>query len=246
MIDSFRIRTSGGFHFRQIQDQTDITSVVPSQVSGQEIDALSTRRYLAFLKETLTPKRFEHSLGVSQVMGELAQVYGIDRERAVTTGLLHDAAMDLTPVKQAEIISRANIEIRYECELNYSLYLHGPVSAYVVQYELEITDEIILDAIEMHTYYGNRVTFDDPICWCLRFADILEPNRTWSDVRWLRDNVSRLREVVYAGRMAEGALLQTGWLIKWFSEADMPIHPNMRRVYQDLLASLQVDDSFLE
>ena len=207
---------------------------------------MSSRQYLAFLEERLTPKRFEHSLGVSQVMGELAQVYALDREQSLTTGLLHDAAKDLTPVEQAEIISRANIEIRYECELDYSLYLHGPASAFVVQHELELTDEVILDAIEMHTYYGNRVTFDDPICWCLRFADILEPNRTWRNVRWFRDGVPRLREVVYAGRMAEGALLQTGWLVKWFSEAGMPVHPNMLRVYHDLLASLQVDDSFLE
>ena len=207
---------------------------------------MSSRQVLALLEERLTPKRFEHSLGVSQVMGELAQVYALDRVQSLTIGLLHDAAKDLTPVEQAEIISRANIEIRYECELNYSLYLHGPASAYLVHHELDITDEVILDAIEMHTYYGNKVTFDDPICWCLRFADILEPNRTWSDVRWLRDNVSRLREVVYAGRMTEGALLQTGWLAKWFSEADMPIHPNMQRVYHDLLASLHVDDSFLE
>lgn len=207
---------------------------------------MSTRSYLTFLKETLTPKRFEHSLGVAQVMGELAQVYALNRERAVTMGLLHDAAKDLTPPQQAEIISQANIEICYECELNYALYLHGPVSAYVVQHELGIADEAILDAIEMHTYYGNKATFDDPICWCLRFADILEPNRTWSGVRWLRDNVSRLRDVVYAGRMAEGALLQSGWLVKWFTEAGMPVHPNMQRVYRELSAALQVDDSFLE
>ena len=104
----------------------------PFQGSQPETDALSARRYLTFLKETLTPKRFEHSLGVAQVMGELAQVYALDQERAVVTGLLHDAAKDLGPPQQAEIISQANIEICYECELNYSLYLHGPVSAYVV------------------------------------------------------------------------------------------------------------------
>jgi HD superfamily phosphohydrolase len=30
-------------------------------------------RYLPFLKAILTPKRLEHSLGVMQVMGELAE-----------------------------------------------------------------------------------------------------------------------------------------------------------------------------
>jgi predicted HD superfamily hydrolase involved in NAD metabolism len=207
---------------------------------------LSFKRYLPFLERVLTPKRLEHSLGVMQVMGELAPVYAIDRDKALTTGLLHDAAKDLTPTRQTEIISQARIEIHHACDSNYLYYLHGPVGAYFVQRELGVSDPLILDAIATHTYYGNTDTFDSPICWCLRFADILEPARNWSRVRWLSNGVSRLREAVYAGHMAEGALLQTGWLIKWFGEENVPIHPNMERVYRELSATLNVDDSFLE
>lgn len=207
---------------------------------------MNTKYHLSFLQATLTPKRFEHSLGVMQVMGELAKVYEIDREKSLTTGLLHDAAKDLTPAQQAEVMSQANIEILYECELDYSLYLHGPVGAHFVQRELGITDPAILSAIRMHTYYGSGTAFNEPMCWCLRFADILEPTRDWGHVRWLRNGIPRLKETVYAGRMEEGALLQTGWLMKWFSEEGLPIHPNMKRVYEELSAALEVDDSFLE
>jgi len=56
--------------------------------------------------------------------------------------------------------------------------------------------------------------------------------------------VSKLREIVYAGRLDEGALLQTGWLIEWFEEDGKPVHPNMERVYQELSAKLEVPSDF--
>lgn len=207
---------------------------------------LSTDHYLPFLKRVLTPKRLEHSLGVMQVMGELAPVYDLDREKALITGLLHDAAKDLDPTQQKEIIQQSQVQIQYECESDYSRYLHGPVGAYFVRQEFGITDPLILDAIAMHTFCGEGANWNAPICWCLRFADILEPHRNWSKVRWLRNGAARLKEAVYAGRLAEGAFLQTGLLIKWWTEDKVAIHPHITRSYQELARALNLDDSFLE
>jgi predicted HD superfamily hydrolase involved in NAD metabolism len=190
--------------------------------------------YISFLKKVLTPSRLQHSLGVMQVMGELTDVYALDREKAITAGLLHDAGKDLPPAQQQQIIQEAGIEIDFPCDHNYLLYLHGPAGAYFVQKELGITDPLIIDAISMHTFYGNGENYDTPFLWCLRFADILEPNRNWSSVRWFRDGQSRLRQVVYAGKLEEGAFLQTGWLIKMFEENSFPVHPNIRRVFREL------------
>ena len=83
----------------------------------------------------------------------------------------------------------------------------------------------------MSTRYGRRALTrrqlercelqmrSEPICWCLRFSDLLEPTRDWSKVRWLGKGVVRLQEAAYAGRLAESAFLQTGWLIQRFGEA---------------------------
>jgi len=207
---------------------------------------LNAAQYLPYLEKKLTPGRLKHSLGVMQVMGELADIYAISPEQALTTGLIHDIAKDLTPAQQAGIIPRANIEISHECERDYSYHLHGPVGAYLAETELGVSDPVILNAIRTHTYYGNAATNDPSLCWCLRFADILEPSRNWQNVRWLRKGVPRLREVVYGGHLLEGALLQTGWLIQWFREDGAPLHPNMSRIYQELVNALQVDDAFLE
>lgn len=57
-------------------------------------------RYLPFLKGLLTPPRLQHSLGVMRVMAELAPIYSLDRAQAMTVGLLHDAARDLSSADQ--------------------------------------------------------------------------------------------------------------------------------------------------
>lgn len=209
------------------------------------LDQVVTAQYSPFLERVMTPKRLVHSLGVMGVMGELAEVYQLDPVAALTAGILHDAAKDLSPAQQTDILQRSNIEIRHECEWDYLHYLHGPIGAFFVEQELGLTDPLILAAITTHTYCGNASLFDAPLCWCLRIADLLEPGRDWSRVRWLRHGVTRLREAAYAGRLAEAAFLQTGWLIKWYSETDVSVHPNMVRVYRELSATLNVDDSFL-
>jgi predicted HD superfamily hydrolase involved in NAD metabolism len=180
-----------------------------------------------------------------QVMGELAEVYGLDREQSLTAGLLHDIAKDIPPDRQAALEREAKVELHFHCDRNYHFYLHGPIGAYLAKKELNIDDPLVLDAIGSHTYYGNGGNYHAPISWCLRFADILEPNRDWSLVRWLGKNMDRFTETVYSGELKTGAFLQTGWLIRWFEEDGMPIHPNMRRVYRELSVELNLDDSFL-
>ncbi|TLN08756.1 HD domain-containing protein [bacterium] len=195
-------------------------------------------RYLEFIERVTTPRRFRHSAGVMQVMGELAGVYGLDRDLAQTIGILHDAGKDLAPDAIETLIAEGRIEIQYDCEQNYVLYLHGPVGACFVRRELGISDDLILDAIRLHTFYGDGLHFNHPLIWCLRFSDLLEPNRDWSDWPRFQAGVETLREIVYAGRMDEGALLQASLLIDWFDEQGLPVHPHIRRTREELSAKL--------
>lgn len=201
---------------------------------------------MPFLEEVLTPSRLAHSLGVMQVMGELAEIYQLDQEKALTAGILHDAGKDLPVEKQNELIAAGNIQIDHECETNYVLYLHGPVSSFFVQTELGIHDKLILHAITGHTYFGNSPYFDHPLSWCLRFSDILEPTRNWEKEKIILNCAKRLRELVYGRQLKEAAFLQTGCLIKWFEEKGMPVHPRMRSIKQVFGKSLNLSDVFLE
>jgi predicted HD superfamily hydrolase involved in NAD metabolism len=201
--------------------------------------------YIPFLERVLTPNRLRHSLGVMHVMSELARIYGLDREQAILTGLLHDAGKDLPPERQDQIIVEAGISIQTPCDRDFSLYLHGPVSAFFIQKELGITDPLILDAITTHTYYGEGENFEAPLTWCLRFSDLLEPNRHWDQkARWIGDNITRLRRLVYNGNLTEASFFQTGILIRFFDEMGYPTHPNMHRIYQELSIQLDLDDTW--
>ncbi|MEW5873162.1 MAG: bis(5'-nucleosyl)-tetraphosphatase (symmetrical) YqeK [Chloroflexota bacterium] len=189
--------------------------------------------YLSFLERVLTPPRLRHSLGVMQVMVELAQVYALDAEQARTAGLLHDAAKDLPEAQWAQLVQEGEIELRCAEDQDYVFYLHGPVGAYFVRKELGVDDPLVQDAIAMHTYYGQGENWNHPLVWCLRFSDILEPNRDWREIPWLRQGAPRLRQLAYSGKLLEAAHLQASIVIEWFDTEHKPVHPHMRRFHED-------------
>jgi predicted HD superfamily hydrolase involved in NAD metabolism len=201
------------------------------------LDQTLVARYTPFLEQVLTPGRLRHSFGVMQVMGELTPIYAPDSEKALLTGLLHDAAKDLPPEQVQQIVDEAGIQIHEPADENYLLYLHGPVGEYFVHQQLGITDRVILDAIRLHTYYGVGEDFHSIFDWCLRFADILEPNRNWLSSPTLRDGVPRLRQLVYSGQWIEGAFVHLDLIIKNFEESGMPVHSNMYRIRQEFSPS---------
>jgi predicted HD superfamily hydrolase involved in NAD metabolism len=203
-----------------------------TQLAGRQL------HLLPFLKSLLTPSRLQHSLGVMRVMAELTPIYSLDRVQAMTAGLLHDAARDLDGEHQLALAEKAGIELHDSCE-QHPIYLHALVGAYLAAKELGVTDRLILDAIAAHSYAGNGQNFDTRLSRCLRFADILAPSQEWKGMR-------KLKGVVYARRPEEAALLQAGWLIEYFQEQRVPVHPRLARQYQVLVSKLAVAESFFD
>ena len=162
-------------------------------------------------------------------MEGLAPIYGLDKHQAALTGLLHDAAKELSSDQWMALI-RDNELLLNDAEIyDYDHYLHGPVGALVIQRELEIGDESVLQAIFTHGYYGSWEEFNRPLACCLRFADFLEPGRDWSSIDWLKDLVGPLREAAFGGHLRKGSSLLTGRLLLWYESIGLPVHPNLRR-----------------
>ena len=44
------------------------------------------------MEQTLERKRYEHTLGVAYTAANLAMIHGVDVEKALTAGMLHDCA----------------------------------------------------------------------------------------------------------------------------------------------------------
>ncbi len=178
------------------------------------------QRYLTDLHANLTPARLEHSLEVMLVMDRLARVYGLDRVQALTAGLLHDAAKDFPEEQLLAMAQAAGLPLADPCD-RHPLYLHGPVGAVYVRERLGVSDAIILDAIHTHSLEENTSDFHAPFSWCLRFADILAPSRSWKDFH------AELGAVVYAGNLREGALMTLEWIFVLFTRMGNPVHPRL-------------------
>jgi HD superfamily phosphohydrolase YqeK len=171
-------------------------------------------------------------------MAELTPIYSLDRAQAMTAGLLHDAARDLSSEDQLALAEEAGIELCDPCE-QHPVYLHALVGAYLVAKELGITYGLILDAITAHSCARTGRSFDTPLSQCLRFADILAPSHSWLGMK-------KLKGVVHARRTEEAALLQCSWLIEYSQEQRVPVNPNLARQYQGLGTKVIVTESFFE
>jgi len=194
--------------------------------------------YIAFAEHQLTPQRFEHSLGVMHVMSELASIYNLNKTTAMTAGILHDIAKEFTPDDLIKLAGEHNIVLRTEYD-KIPLFLHGPAGACYIAQTLGMRDSMILDAISRHSYFGEGAALSPSFCWCLRFADLLEPSRDWKELR------NQLKPFVYAGEIGEAAYLLMRWIIPFHESSLLPIHPNMQKVF-DQLSALKSEESLYE
>ena len=187
--------------------------------------------FIPKLKTILTEKRLIHSMGVMKTMGELAKIYSLDHCKAETIGLLHDAAKDLSKERIDLLIREGHIQIQYECETDFANYLHGPVGAYLIQKEFGVTDQEIIDAIYVHTFCDCGSNFNNPLSWCMRFSDLIEPNRNWSKWNWMDNGVKELRKVAFQGQIKEASTLHSNLVIKLYKALEIPVHPNIYNYY---------------
>lgn len=94
----------------------------------------SERRITEDLRATLSPHRFEHSLGVMREAERIAEKFGLDVVKCRLAGLVHDCAREMN-----------------EAEMKDNPSLHGILGAQIAHDRYGIKDEEILEAIRAHT-----------------------------------------------------------------------------------------------
>ncbi|MBQ8923580.1 MAG: bis(5'-nucleosyl)-tetraphosphatase (symmetrical) YqeK [Lachnospiraceae bacterium] len=125
------------------------------------------------LKEKISDKRYEHSVGVSYTAACMAMVYGADVEAARTAGLLHDCAKGLSSKEKLEKARKYGLPVSKYEESNPEM-LHAKLGAYYARYKFDIIDEDILNAITYHTTGRPNMSLLEKIIF---IADYIEPNR---------------------------------------------------------------------
>ncbi len=144
------------------------------------------------LKDSISNRRYLHSIGVSNTSACLAMKYGCDLYSALIAGLLHDCAKGLKENDLIKKCEEAGIKIT-DVEYANPELLHAKAGSVVAKEKYGISDNGILGAIRCHTTGRPEMTLLEKIVFV---ADYIEPNRTnlpmLEDVRKLAfDDIDR-------------------------------------------------------
>lgn len=134
------------------------------------------------LKQRLTEKRYNHSLGAMKAAKELAKIYGENEIDAEFAGLIHDIAKEMPKEEIEKYIKKHNIQID-EIEERQMGLLHAKLGASIAKEEFG-ANEKIENAIKYHTT-GNVEM--DTFAKIIYLADKIEENRTYEEVEDLRE-----------------------------------------------------------
>lgn len=124
------------------------------------------------LKQTLTEKRYTHSIGVMEMAVELSKIYNVDVETARIAGLLHDNAKEMSKEEMLKYVEENNIEINEFERFNIPL-LHGKIGADSAKKKYGINEQI-QKAIEYHTTTNPNM---DTLAKIIYVSDKVELNR---------------------------------------------------------------------
>ncbi|MBD5477644.1 MAG: HD domain-containing protein [Lachnospiraceae bacterium] len=126
------------------------------------------------MEKTLEPKRYEHTLSVAYTAANLAAVHGVDIEKALVAGMLHDCAKCLSYKKQMSLCAKNHIVLSETEAQEDSPLLHAKAGGALAKQEYGITDEDILNAIYYHTTGRPQMS---PLEQVIYIADYIEPGR---------------------------------------------------------------------
>lgn len=101
------------------------------------------------IKQILSPKRYNHSLGVAKRAEELAFKYSQNIEKARLVGIAHDIAKEMPKEQAYEYAKLHKIELD-EIEKNEPSLLHSKIGAHICKEKYHF-DQDMVDAILYHT-----------------------------------------------------------------------------------------------
>jgi len=125
-----------------------------------------------FVREHVSPKRYQHSLRTAETAAKLAELNGVDENKAYLAGVLHDIGRDLSSEKVVSLAK--NHYTLEEWELENPVLLHGKAAAALARDGLGIEDEDILEALACHTTGAPGM---GPVARVVYISDTIEPKR---------------------------------------------------------------------
>ena len=140
------------------------------------------------MKKVQDKERYEHTLSVAYTAACLAMLNGVDTQKALRAGLLHDCAKCISAEQKLSLCKKYDIEVSPLERRNPSL-LHAKLGATLAREKYGEKDEDVLNAITNHTTGRSEMSMLEKIIF---IADYIEPGRSKAQ------NLAKIRKMAFS------------------------------------------------
>ncbi|MFV0504156.1 MAG: nicotinate-nucleotide adenylyltransferase [Lachnospirales bacterium] len=134
------------------------------------------------VKNTLSPKRFTHTLGVVETSVKLGKIYNVNLNSCKVAALLHDYCKEFS--KEDIINSKEKYNLKFDSYFEKNDFItHGLLGKEIAKNIFNIENTHVLNAISHHTFGRANMNILEKIIY---IADAIEPNRDYPDVNIIR------------------------------------------------------------
>lgn len=138
--------------------------------------------YKSYLKESLSKKRYNHSVNVANAAVKLAERFDVDKDKAYIAGLVHDTAKELPVNEQLDLVIKSQLNVS-EVEKKSTPLFHAIAGAELIQSLFDIHDIDIINAVRYHTVACKDMS---KLAQIIYLADLISDDRDYKDVKKMR------------------------------------------------------------
>lgn len=129
-----------------------------------------------YIRKNLSKKRYIHSVEVAKMSYVIAELVGLDCNKAYLSGLSHDIAREVDMYVLVDLIK--GIPGLSDDFLNLDVLYHGPVGAKMLFDNFKISDSDVLNGVKYHSV-GHPDMGD--LAKCVFVADYISEDRVHID-----------------------------------------------------------------
>lgn len=175
------------------------------------------QKIVDYLKQQLTPPRFQHCFDVGEIMRRAASIYQFPTEDGFLAGLLHDITKEWDLATTIAYLQKHDADFLSQMPADCQIgnFLHGATGAYEAKRLFNLPSEAIFNAIRDHA----GTVLDAPIfSTCLCIADVLGPVKSYQGQK-------KLEKLFFTGNLELTELLYCYFVIDYQLANKLPIHP---------------------
>ncbi len=176
------------------------------------------------VKESLSEKRFNHTLGVVERALEYAEIYGANIEDTKKAAILHDIAKEIPHQEAYKMFENFGVELD-EIEKKNDNLIHSKLGAVIAKYKYNLSDDIC-NAISFHTTGRANMSLLEKIIY---LADATEKGRVYKSEL----NMMTLDELVNLIKkdIDDGLIYVLSYTLKSLIYRNLYIHINSVNAY---------------